>query len=129
MDIHNSFSHVGIVCSDYEKAIDFYVNCLGMKIYRISFSFNRNAKKIELLFNSKYIIELFIPEEVKIKTQSCECTGCDHIAFYVNDIEKIFENVKQKGCDFIEPKIDIVTGKKYMFIIDPDGFKIEFYEA
>ncbi|MHB8871562.1 MAG: VOC family protein, partial [Candidatus Doudnabacteria bacterium] len=52
--------------------------------------------------------------------------GYKHIAFKVDDLEKIYEQFKSKGLKISEPTRGAVS--KYCFVKDPDGLPIELYE-
>lgn len=128
-----TFHHVCAVASDYRKAVEFYVECLGFEIYRESYSIHRNAKKLELYSNGRYVIELFVREDDRkvsdIGSEKADKTGLDHVSFILEDVEGTLIRLKAKNVRVSEVKKDISTGKKYGFCWDPDGIKIEFYEG
>ena len=124
------FHHVSIVAPDYRSAVEFYVDYLGLRIYGESYSYNRNARKLELYCRGEYVIELFVKEKrgsgLKIKE---ERSGLDHVAFLTEDVEEMLRYLKEKGVRVSEVREDMRTGRKYGFCQDPDGTKIEFYEG
>lgn len=119
------FHHFCVAASDYEKSVEFYAGRLGMTIHRISYSANRNAKKLELYCNGQYMIELFVMEECKAPKQTY--AGLDHVSFLVEDAEEMLAGLEKAGVPVTEIRTDRDTGKKYGFCFDPDGTKIEFY--
>lgn len=121
------FHHVCVIASDYDTAVDFYCNKLGMEIYRETYSQNRHAKKLELHKNGKYLIELFVKER-KQRNSGAEPV-IDHISFLTEDVETVQNALKEKGVPFSDIKVDKTTGKLYGFCEGPDGIKLEFYEA
>ena len=126
-----TFHHVCITASDYQSAIAFYVNILGLEIYRESFSENRNAQKLELYSDGSYVIELFaggIDTEYDPDRAKDTKTGLDHLSFLTDDVIKTLEYLRERGVPVTEVKKDRATGRKYGFCWDPDGTKIEFYE-
>lgn len=125
-----AFHHVCITASDYKKAVEFYVDYLGLKIYGESYSNNRNARKLKLYCRGEYVIELFVNDKQKeMPTESEENrTGLDHVAFLTEDVEGMLKHLKKRGVRVSEVKKDMCTGRKYGFCQDPDGTKIEFYE-
>ncbi len=51
--------HVAIICSDYDRSKDFYVNTLGLTIVREVYRDERKSYKLDLAVNEHYQIELF----------------------------------------------------------------------
>lgn len=122
--------HVCVIGSNYEKSINFYVKKLGLKVYRESYSANRNMKKIQLWDEENYVIELFINDSLKSssKTRDNFLMGFEHIAFEVDNPKRELMRLKEDGIVVVGPQRDMLTGKLYGFCYDPDGQKIEFYE-
>lgn len=127
-----TFHHACIVASDYRKAVTFYVDCLGFEIYRESYSSHRNAKKMELYNNGRYVIELFVEDAERAITEAESgkntAVGLEHISFLTEDVAGMLQSLAEKNVPVSEVKEDISTGKKYGFCWDPNGTKIEFYE-
>ncbi len=124
-----AFHHVCIVASNYRKAVEFYVDSLGLEIYRESFSENRNAKKLELYAGGQYVVELFINEaESGNRPLERGKTGPEHVSFLTDNVGAMLEYLKSRGIPVTEAKIDKETGKAYGFCWDPDDTKIEFYQ-
>lgn len=126
-----AFHHVSLVASDYKKAVEFYVDYLGLRIYGESYSYNRNAIKLELYCRGEYVIELFVKEKKKENNVRAkeDGIGLDHVAFLTGDVEEMLGYLKEKGVRVSEVREDVRTGRKYGFCQDPDGTKIEFYEG
>ncbi|MNE63852.1 putative lyase [compost metagenome] len=75
------------------------------------------------------MIELFsFPEPVKRPSRP-EATGLRHLAFEVDNLEKIITALEEKEIVAEPIRIDEFTGKRFTFIADPDLLPIEFYEV
>lgn len=119
--------HVAIICKDYKRSKDFYVNILGFKIVHEAYRKERESYKLDLeLFDNK--IELFSFKDSPKRPSYPEALGLRHLAFEVTDIEREVEFLKSKDIDVEDIRIDEFTGKKFTFFSDPDGLPLELYE-
>lgn len=120
--------HIAIICSDYEKSKHFYTKILGLKIIREAYREERKSYKLDLEVNGIYAIELFsFPTPPKRLTQP-EAVGLRHLAFAVENLDKIISELKNKGIVSEEIRVDEFTQKRFTFISDPDNLPIELYE-
>jgi len=124
----NSIHHTAIICSDYKKSKQFYTGVLGLTIIREVYREERQSYKLDLALNGNYIIELFSFPNPPKRPSYPEACGLRHLAFEVNDIEKIILHLKQNNVEAEPIRIDEFTQKRFTFITDPDGLPIEFYE-
>ncbi|VXB61792.1 putative S-C lyase [Maribacter litoralis] len=124
----NKVHHTAIICSDYEISKKFYTTILGLEIIREVYREKRQSYKLDLALNGYYIIELFsFPNPPKRPSRPESC-GLRHLAFEVDDLEKIIIHCKKNNV-IIEPiRVDEFTNKRFTFIADPDDLPIEFYE-
>ncbi|MCP9757433.1 VOC family protein [Lacihabitans sp. CCS-44] len=121
--------HIAIICSDYQKSKDFYVNKLGLEILAEVYRKERDSYKLDLALNGDYIIELFSFPNPPARTSRPEACGLRHLAFEVNDVEKAKYALEAKGIISEPIRIDEFTGKKFTFFEDPDGLPLEIYEG
>ncbi len=120
--------HVAIICSNYKKSKDFYVNKLGFEIYAEVYREARDSYKLDLALNGEYLIELFSFPNPPARVSQPEACGLRHLAFEVEDVEKTKLVLETKGI-ILEPiRIDEFTNKKFTFFEDPDGLPLEIYE-
>lgn len=124
----NKIHHVAIICSNYEKSKDFYVNILGFKILKETYRSERKSYKLDLEIAGEYQIELFSFPDPPERITSPEARGLRHLAFEVDDIENSVKYLNEKNIVTEPIKIDIVTGKKYTFFRDPDNLPLEICE-
>tara|TARA_R110000796_G_scaffold88850_7_gene192171 strand:- start:50142 stop:50525 length:384 start_codon:yes stop_codon:yes gene_type:complete len=121
--------HIAIICVNYEKSKDFYVEVLGLTIIKESYRAERQSYKLDLGLNGQYIIELFSFPNPPKRPSRPEATGLRHLAFEVDDIEQAVELLTKKDITVEPIRIDENTQKKFTFFSDPDGLPIELYEG
>ena len=121
--------HIAIICSDYEKSKDFYVNKLGLEILAEVYRKERDSYKLDLALNGEYIIELFSFPNPPARPSRPEARGLRHLAFTVEHVEKVKSELEGKGIVSEPIRIDEFTGKKFTFFEDPDGLPLEIYEG
>lgn len=121
--------HIAIICADYEVSKSFYTDILGLEIIREVYRAERDSFKLDLALNGVYAIELFSFPHPPPRPSRPEATGLRHLAFEVDDLTQVVEQLAQKGVDAEPIRVDEHTGKRYTFASDPDGLPIEFYET
>ena len=124
----NKVHHIAIICSDYQKSKKFYTEVLGLDIIREVYRENRDSHKLNLELNGTYIIELFSFPDPPQRVSRPEATGLRHLAFEVDDLEKVIAHLEKFKIEVEPIRIDEFTDKRFTFIADPDNLPIEFYE-
>lgn len=124
----NRIHHVAVICSDYQKSKEFYVEKLGFEIENEIFREERNSYKLDLKVAGVYQIELFSFPNPPERVNSPEARGLRHLAFEVDDVEKTALELNEKGIETEPVRIDEITGKKFTFFKDPDNLPLEVYE-
>ena len=124
----NGVHHIAVLCSDYEKSKDFYTRILGLEVVRETYRADRQSYKLDLAHNGRTIIELFSFPSPPQRLTHPEATGLRHLAFEVDNIEDICRSLDEMGVEYAHVRIDMLTGKQFTFISDPDELPIEFYE-
>ena len=120
--------HIAIICSDYKRSKDFYVNVLGCTIIREVYRKERESYKLDLAINGHYVIELFSFPQTPPRPSRPEATGLRHLAFEVDDLNVVVANLKNKNVLLEDIRTDEWTGKRFTFFTDPDGLPLELYE-
>jgi glyoxylase I family protein len=123
MKIH----HVAIIVSDIEKSLEFYDIALGFKVKQKTFRTERNSWKVDIV-KDDVELELFTFPGAPTRPSYPEAIGLRHLAFRVDDIEKIHAEIKSKNIAVEEIRVDHLTGKKFFFFADPDNQPLEIYE-
>jgi lactoylglutathione lyase len=121
------FTYVGIRVTDLQKSIDFYTKLLGMKV--IDRGKIEQAKGQTVVLQSQeggFILELnYYEKDSPFNTEYTVGEGLDHLAFKVDDLDKILEEARQAGYRVIlEMK---ANGGRWAYIEDPDGIWIELF--
>jgi len=123
----NKIHHIAIIVSNYEISKNFYVNLLGFKVIRENYREDRNSYKLYLKIGDSEI-ELFSMNECPKRLTRPEACGLRHLAFYVDNIEEVIEELNLNGIITEPIRIDEYTGKKFTFFSDPDGLPLELHE-
>ena len=124
----NKIHHIAIICSDYERSKEFYVNILGLKIIKETYRSDRESYKLDLSIGENYQIELFsFPQSAK-RLSYPEARGLRHLAFEVDNIDEAIKELAEKNVITELIRIDEITGKKFTFFSDPDDLPLELYE-
>jgi len=120
--------HVAILTDNYELSKHFYTEILGFKIIAETYRAERDSYKLDLAINGIYQIELFSFPDYRERGSYPESKGLRHLAFTVNDVEASAAFLKSKNVDVQDVRIDELTGKKFVFFMDPNGQPLELYE-
>ena len=121
--------HVAIIGTDYQRTKEFYVDKLGFKVI----SEHVRIEKNDIILNvqqGNLVLEIFIKEDAPIrpKMPNPEHTGLRHLAFRVDDVEKVLEKFDELGIIHESLRYDDFDNKKMAFFFDPDGLPLEIHE-
>ena len=123
----NRLHHVAIICSDFEKAKEFYVNKLGLPLVREVYRPERRDYILTLLAGDVEV-ELFVMENPPQRVSNPEARGLRHLAFRVENIEPVIEWLSSIGIETEPVRVDPFTGGRMTFFRDPDGLPLELHE-
>ena len=116
-------AHTMIRIRDMDKSLEFYCGFLGLKEKRRK----DLGDEATLIFLSddrgNYFLELTYNKDGRDYTIGNQF---GHLAFYVNNLEKVIFEVEQQ--DWWYRKSKPTSSSKYIFIKDPDGYDIEIIE-
>lgn len=128
MDL-SQMHHIAIIVSDYKKSREFYVEKLGFPVIRENYRPDRGDWKLDLKFGDAEL-EIFscptAPQRPGWPGQ--EARGLRHLAFRVENIEQVVEELEQKGIICEPIRLDEFTQEKMTFFKDPDGLPLELHE-
>jgi glyoxylase I family protein len=125
----NKIHHIAIICSNYERSKNFYVNVLGLEVLQEVYRAERKSYKLDLSVGGVYQIELFSFENPPERPSRPESAGLRHLAFEVDDIAAVAAEFGSKGVLTEAIRIDEYTGKQFTFFSDPDGLPLELYQS
>ena len=120
--------HIAIIVSDYKKSREFYVEKLGFEVKRENFRQDKNDWKLDLKVNEHTELEIFAPENAPKRPSYPEACGLRHLAFHVENIETVVEELKNLGIECEPIRKDTFTGEKMTFFQDPDGLPLELHK-
>lgn len=124
----NKIHHIAVICSDYQRSLDFYTQVLGFRILAEHYRKERQSYKTDLALGDEYVIELFSFPSPPRRATDPEATGLRHLAFEVENLEGEVDELNRLGIAHEEVRTDEFTGKRFLFLQDPDGLPIELYE-
>lgn len=135
--------HTGIVVSDLEQALHFYVDLLGLKVTKrmdesgeyidnISGLKNVRVTTVKMAAEDGNLIEILYYHSHQRKSaknrETCE-TGISHIAFTVENVDAEYERLSKAGVPFNSTPQKSPDGyARVTFCRDPDGTLIELVE-
>ena len=127
----SAIHHVAIIVSDYKKAKEFYVEKLGFEVIRENFREEREDSKLDLRIGEgpeATELEIFAEKNPPKRVNRPEACGLRHLAFRVDDIEEVVQELKMLGIECEPIRRDTYTDKKMTFFFDPDGLPLELHE-
>ena len=124
----NRVHHIAIICSDYERSLEFYENVLGCTVLAEHYREESKGFKTDLALGNEYVIELFSFPSPPARLTHPEAVGLRHLAFEVDDIDKEAKELERLGIEPEPIRIDGFTNRRFMFFQDPDGQALELYE-
>ena len=119
--------HIAIICSDYEKAREFYIEKLEFKLEREIYR-PAQGDYLRMLRKGETVLELFIRPDAPQRVNNPEAMGLRHLAFYVEDIEPAVAWLSSKGIETEPIREDKVNGGRFTFFRDPDDLPLELHE-
>ena len=124
----NKVHHIAIICSDYQRSLDFYTHVLGLRVLAEHYREERQSYKTDLALGDDYIIELFSFPSPPSRLTRPEAAGLRHLAFEVDNIDESVHELDALGINHETVRTDEYTSKRFLFFQDPDGLPIELYE-
>ena len=142
-----SFFHTGFVVKDIEQSIKFYSDVLVM---RIAGRTEREGEFVEqvLAFQGAHIKGGFVDmgeghqlELIQYLSPASGANnlnrndlGASHLAFFVEDLDKFYQETSQKGIRYNNPPASMFDdngklSRKAAYAQDPDGNWLEFVET
>ena len=139
--------HTGIQVADLDRSLEFYRDILGFEaIYR----WNPQAQYIRTLVGypdadihsavlrmpgSDFFLEIVEYRNVEkeaVDTRTAN-PGTAHLAFFTDDCDGLYEELTAKGVPSVNapvtPSIGPNKGGLVVYMIDPDGIRVEFIES
>ena len=123
----NKQHHIAVICSDYARAKEFYIDKLGFSLEK---EFYRPAQQdyLRMLRLGETVIELFIRSDAPARVNNPEAMGLRHLAFRVEDIVPAVAWLNSMGIETEPIRVDAYNGGRFTFFKDPDGLPLELHE-
>ena len=138
----SGYRHTGIIVKNMEESLNFYKNILGLEVVQnysddseyintvLGLS-TAEINMIKLVTKDGLIIELlkYIKHPTDYSNTPFYNVGNCHIAFTVNDADRMFEKLQNEGIEVIsKPILSSEKIAKVFFCVDPNGVRIELVE-
>jgi len=139
--------HTGIQVADLERSIRFYRDILG---FELVFQWNPRAEYIRTVVGypeadihaavlrmpgaDMYleILEYRNVEKAAVDTRTAN-PGTAHMAFFTDDCDGLYRELTAKGVPSVSepvtPSIGPNKGGRAVYMIDPDGIRVEFIQT
>ncbi len=138
-----SIRHAGIVVSDMTKSLEFYRDLLGMEVWAdfedksayaqaVTGVPNAHIWMVKLQAKDGGSVELLKylshPQPIPEPRRSCD-VGINHVALHVDDIDSLYEKLKQHHIRFnAPPTLSTDGGAKTTYCRDPEGVLVELVQ-
>ena len=119
--------HIAIICSDWERTKEFYVNKLGFEMTLEAYRPAQNDY-LRMLSLGETTLEVFIRPDAPQRVNNPEAMGLRHLAFRVEDAEAAAQWLHSRGIETEPVREDPYNGGKFTFFRDPDGLPLEIHE-
>ena len=119
--------HIAIICSDYARAKEFYIDKLGFQMIREVFRPDQQDH-LWMLRQGEITLELFIRSDAPQRVTDPEALGLRHLAFHVENVEAGEKWLNSLGIPTEPIREDKINGGRCLFFRDPDGLPLELHE-
>lgn len=128
---------IAITCSNFSESVNFYHKKLGFDIVLDLEIPEALARKVGLaptgfrqvrLKAGNTLIKLMDIESPPPSPTDAFSAGVRWLTFFVEDIEKVVETLKQKGVEFLSESVSAPDAAGVVCAKDPDGILIELVQ-
>ena len=119
--------HIAIICSDWEKTREFYIEKLGFELIREAYR-PQIGDWLRLIRQGVTTLEVFIKPDYPERVSGPEAKGLRHLAFRVEDAVAAARWLNSRGIETEPIREDQVNGGRFTFFRDPDGLPLEIHE-
>ena len=138
-------NHTSFTVSDLDRSITFYRDLLGFELISLAGRDPKFSEKVTGIPGARlqvaylqapgHRIELiqYISSPGVTLDLRTNNIGCGHIAFDVDDLRKMYAQLKAKGVHFKSEPLESTAGPTkggfVVYLADPDGITLEFIQA
>jgi lactoylglutathione lyase len=145
----SSLSHAGVHAADLEQSLRFYRDLLGLEVINQLTTRTEHTREItgypdavlkvailRIAGTSQYleVMEYSNVPGVAVDPATGNVGTC-HLAFFVDDLDTLFERLVQAGVRTVSrrvveiPSNGLLTGAKVVYVMDPDGVRVELMQS
>jgi catechol 2,3-dioxygenase-like lactoylglutathione lyase family enzyme len=138
-------NHTSFTVSNLDRSIAFYRDLLGMELMSLAGRDPAFVEKVTGIPGANLkvaylqapghrleLIQYFSPPGRKLDLQTNN-VGCAHLAFNVDDLPKMYAEMKAKGVHFKSAPLEVSAGPNkgalVVYFTDPDGITLEFLQT
>jgi len=138
-------NHTSFTVSDLDRSISFYRDLLGMELISLAGRDPAFVEKVTGIPAAKLkvaylqapghrleLIQYLSPPGKKLDLRTNN-VGCAHLAFNVDDLSKMYAEMKAKGVHFKSAPQEVPAGPNKgtltVYFTDPDGITLEFLQT
>lgn len=115
--------HIAVVVSDMDRSLEFYTAILGMDL--IKDGRPEGGLKKSFIGTRKKTLLALTEDKNRSGAAADRVEGVNHIAFYVDDIDKAGLYLMEKDVHIIEEKAGPDGRVTAYHFLDPDGLELE----
>ena len=119
--------HIAVICSDYAKAREFYVEKLGFAV-ELEVWREQQQDYLRMLRCGDVVLELCGRPDAPARVTNPEALGLRHLAFRVDNVEEAAAWLNSMGIETEPIREDPFNGGRMTFFRDPDGLPLEIHE-
>jgi lactoylglutathione lyase len=138
-------NHTSFTVSDLDRSISFYRDLLGMELISLAGRDPAFVEKVTGILGANLkvaylqapghrleLIQYLRPPGKKLDLQTNN-VGCAHLAFNVDDLPRMYAEMKAKGVYFKSAPQEVPAGPNKgtltVYFTDPDGITLEFLQT
>jgi len=138
-------NHTSFTVRDLDRSLSFYRDLLGLELISLAGRDPAFSEKVTGIAGAKLkvaylqapghrleLIQYFSPPGKKLDLRTNN-VGCSHLAFNVDDLLKMYADLKAKGVRFKSSPQEVPAGPNKgtltVYLTDPDGITLELLQA
>ena len=118
-----TFQHLHLIVSDLEKSIAFFTDILGATLETRKMYGSASGASLKL-GETNIVFRVNREGETMTGDSTLPRFGYDHIGLQVDDVDSLYEELKEKGIHFVVPPTDFEK-LRIAFFKGPDNITIE----
>ena len=136
-------NHFNVVVEDIDAIKEFYGKVVGLAIKdefeisepELSRGLGVDDAVLKVIFwhipesdTTIEMVEYATPTSAPVAKEPTNRLGYGHLAFTVEDIDAVYEELSARGAEFVSPPVTVAGGVKFCFFKDPEGNILEIIQ-